>query len=164
MLTASDKKILKEGNLNWAPSLDILNKISSENRSKYDLDKDFVTFMLKLYDQQQIQIQSKKINRYIQFALLPLSIILFTEKQLRYLASDKMRHVYLDATGSIIAQPKELNSATTIYYYARIVPGNIKNVGLLPIAEFISAKHDVTTIQHFLNVFNDKLKQYWHKE
>jgi len=51
MLTASDKEILKAGNLNSAPSLDILNKISSENRSKYDLDKDFVTFMLKLYDQ-----------------------------------------------------------------------------------------------------------------
>jgi len=78
---------------------------------------------------------------------------------LRYLALDKMKHVHLDATGSITAQPKELNSATTIYYYALIVPGNIKNVGPLPIAEFISAKHDVTAIQHFLNVFNDKLKQ-----
>jgi len=160
MLTASDKEVLKAENLNSAPSLDILNKISSENRSKYDLDKDFVTFMLKLYDQQQIQIQGKEINGYIQeFALLPLSIILFTEKQLRYLVSDKMRHVHLDATGSIIAQPKELNSATTIYYYALIVPGNIKNVGPLPIAEFILAKHDVTAIQHFLNVFNDKLKE-----
>jgi len=115
--------------------------------------------MLKLYDQQQIQIQGKEINRYIQeFALLPLSIILFTEKQLRYLASDKMRHVHLDATGFIIAQPKELNFATTIYYYALIVSDNIKNVRLLPIAEFISAKH-VTAIQHFLNVFNDNLKQ-----
>jgi len=54
MLIASDKEILKAGNLNSVPSLDILNKISSENRFKYDLDKDFVTFMLKLYDQQQI--------------------------------------------------------------------------------------------------------------
>jgi len=65
MLTASDKEILKAGNLNSAPISDILNKISSENRSKYDFDKDFVTFMLKLYDQQQIKIQGKEINEYI---------------------------------------------------------------------------------------------------
>lgn len=160
MLNASNKEILEAGNLNSAPSLDLLRKISSENRSKYDLDKDFVIFMLKLYDQQQIQIQGKEINGYIQeFSLLPLSIILFTEKQLRHLASDKLRHVHLDATGSIIAQPKELNSATTIYYYALIMPGNKENVGPLPIAELISAKHDVTAIQHFLDVFNYNLKK-----
>lgn len=81
MLNASDKeKILKAGNLNSAPSLDLLRKISSENRSKHDLDKDFMIFMLKLYDQQQIQIQGKEINGYIQeFSLIPLSIILFTQ-------------------------------------------------------------------------------------
>jgi len=44
MLTASDKEILKAGNLNSAPSLDVLNKISSENRSKYDLDCNGLTF------------------------------------------------------------------------------------------------------------------------
>lgn len=77
---------------------------------------------------------------------------------MRHLAADKMRHVHLDATGSIITQPKELNSAT-IYYYALIMPGNKKNVGPLPIAEFISAKHDVTAIQHFLDVFNQYLNK-----
>lgn len=64
MLYASDED-LKAGNLNSAPSLDLLKKISSENRSKCDLSKDFMIFMLKLYDQQQIQIQGKTINGYI---------------------------------------------------------------------------------------------------
>lgn len=62
MLTASNKEILEAGNLNSAPSLDLLRKISSENRSKYGLDKDFVIFMLKLYDQQQIATDPRQRN------------------------------------------------------------------------------------------------------
>ncbi|KYQ58961.1 hypothetical protein ALC60_02029 [Trachymyrmex zeteki] len=84
-------------------------------------------------------------------------LILFSEKQIRCLASDKLRHLHLDATGSIIAQPKLLSTANTIYYYALMLPGNID--GPLPVAEFISSKHDIAAIKHFLDVFNDKLKK-----
>ncbi|KYM99388.1 hypothetical protein ALC62_09890 [Cyphomyrmex costatus] len=110
MLANADEEVLRAGNLNKTPSLDILQKIS---------------------------------------------IILFSEKQIRCLASDKLRHLHLDSTGSIIAQPEQLSTASTIYYYA---PGNI-DVGPLPVAEFISSKHDVTAIKHFLDVFNDKLRK-----
>ena len=80
MLAKADKEI-QAGNLNKTPSLDILQKISSENRAKHDLDKDFVTFMIKLYDQQQEQIRGEVLDGYIQeFSLIPFSVILFSEK------------------------------------------------------------------------------------
>ncbi|KYQ48095.1 hypothetical protein ALC60_12874 [Trachymyrmex zeteki] len=98
------------------------------------------------------------LHKISKFALIPLSIILFSEKQIRCLASDKLRHLHLDATGSIIAHPKLLSTASTIYYYALVLPGNI-DVGPLSVAEFISSKHDITAIKHFLDVFNDKFKK-----
>jgi len=113
MLVNADEKVLGAGNLNKTLSLDILYKISSENRAKYDLDKEFVTFMIKLFNQQQKQIRGEEIHGYIQeFAIILLPVILFREKQIRCLASDKLRYLHLDAIGSIIAQL--LSTASTI--------------------------------------------------
>jgi len=79
MLVNADEKVLGAGNLNKTLSLDILYKISSENRAKYDLDKEFVTFMIKLFNQQQIR--GEEIHGYIQeFAIILLPVILFREK------------------------------------------------------------------------------------
>jgi len=129
-----------------------------------DLDKEFVMFMIKLFNQQQEQIRGEELHGYMQeFSLILLSVILFSEKQIKCLASDKLRYLHLDATGSIIAQPNLLSTATTIYYCALLLPGNI-DVGPLPIAEFISSKHDITAIKHFLDVFNDRLKKITTKE
>lgn len=85
-------------------------------------------------------------------------IILYTERQIRYLLSLKPGIVfcYLDATGSIIANPP--NVKKQIYYYALVLPGSYR-YGPLPLLEFISEVHSVPYISRPLSVFNHSIQQ-----
>ncbi|KYN07671.1 hypothetical protein ALC62_01345 [Cyphomyrmex costatus] len=61
----------------------------------------------------------------------------------------------------VLFSEKQIKCLATIYYYALLLPGNA-NVGSLLVAEFISSKHDVTTITHFLNKNNNKKNNMLH--
>lgn len=67
MLTESKEERLKAGNLNTTPTLATLQQIASQNRGKFDLDKDFVVFMLKLIEDLKTKAPGKYVNGYIRF-------------------------------------------------------------------------------------------------
>lgn len=158
MITKVSEEVLRSGNRNDAPSLEILHKISSENTTKLDLHKEFHEFMIRLISQFEKSWPGHHCIGYIQcYSVKPFYITLFTEKQIKYLLSLKGPiFCYLDATGSIVAKPP--NVSKQIYYYAMVLPG-CENYTAIPVAEFISSEHKTVFINFFLSLFRDNMNQ-----
>ena len=113
--------------------------------------------MLQLVEKYQKSWPGKFSPGYIQYyTSKPLSVVLFTEKVLRFLIKVKNPSLYLDATGSVIADPP--GSGGPYYLYSLVLAGDEK-YGALPIAEFISNQHTVPRIRNFLNMVNYLMKQ-----
>lgn len=158
-VTKIPKEVLKNGNLNHAPTTDLLNQIKSESRREFDLDKDFFLFMEKLRQEYIDEYGTKIVRGYIQTSSYhPLMFVLFTEPQLEYLASQKDIFLNLDATGSIAATPSYFEERVTLYYYVLWLPGGKKNTSPLEIAEAHMSTHNETAVTYFLSLFNDKFK------
>lgn len=101
------EKILKAGNLNDAPSQQLLQKMSSENNIG-ELDKDLVQAIQQLAKEYKTKFPGKICRGYIQeFSVVPFKIILFAESVLRYLLTMKRGTVicHLDATGTVVGRP-----------------------------------------------------------
>ncbi|XP_066585532.1 metacaspase-2-like [Prorops nasuta] len=134
--------VLKHGNLNNTPSLQLIQKISSEINRRYDLDRDEIIALIELKEKLIPQWKGLRIAGYIQeISLCPIRIILFSECVIKYLIY--MRNpifCYLDATGSIILHPGS------------------KRYGPLPIAECITDSHDILSLTHFLNSFHHSMR------
>lgn len=160
-LDEAPRKILLKGNLNEVPNLNILKKISSERIKSLDLDINLFNYLIKLQNlyREEVYWPGHYCNGYIQsLGYDPLSIILFTEYQLKLitkLSKTKNIFLYLDSTGSVIRPPKWIKKGS-IYYYALVIPGHKKSP--VPIAEFISSSHDIPSICYFLSKFIHGLK------
>ena len=150
------ERILKAGNRDDAPSLAIVQKISSEREKRKDLDphpKIHLEKLAKLY-RESPKWNGKIVSGYIQESF---GTILFTEKQIRYLLSLKPKKnvfCYLNATGSIVSSL----SNKPLYYYALVLPGSA-DYGPMPVAEFLSDTHSVPQITWFLSSFNHAVHQ-----
>lgn len=148
--------ILQSGNLNKAPSAEILRQISSKNLKSGDLSKDLFQNLILLKEKFVAHWPGKHIQGYIQdINYFPFGVRLGTEQQLRYLVrySKKMKNVfcYLDATGSVVAKPGWADKR--LFYYAFILPGQKNQSGPLPISEFILSSHTVPSICSLLTKF-----------
>lgn len=146
--------VLAEGNGDDAPSLPILQEISSENNCQFDLDGNprINLELLNHVFRTDPELQGKFITGYIQDRF---SVISFTKKQILYVR-DLMAKMdifcCLDATGKVAVHPDPLNTKP-LYYYPLVLPGS-EEYGPLPIAEFLSDTHTVPQISYFLSTFN----------
>lgn len=82
----AEEEVLAEGNRNAAPSRMLLQKMSSENNTINDLEKDLVVFLQKL----RVELKEKWPDRYYpgyiqQFSIYPFYLTLFTGKYLCFL-------------------------------------------------------------------------------
>ena len=156
-LTTANERLLSARNLNDAYSLGILQKISSENNSRDDLDRDYYMFMHKLIEQTKKTWTGQHIEGYIQqWSVEPFYVVLFAEKQLKVLLNQERVFCHLDATGSVVIAPPNVDKR--IFYYSLILPGN-GDVGQFPVAEFISSVHNIVHISHFLRMVASSLKK-----
>lgn len=160
MLSKVDANTLDYGNQNNALSKIVLQKISSENNFKNDLDPNFYHLMEKIINQSHASWLGTKCNGYIKvLSFKPFYVILFTERQLqllvKLLGEVKLIFLYFDATGTLIACQPGLDGP--IYICVARLPGE-KDAMLLPIAEFISGVHDITFISLFLKALCQTLR------
>lgn len=165
LLGSVPENVLKSGNRNDALSLMILQKISSENNTRDDLDKDVVMFLLKLKEKFIKAWPDRITEGYIQsISVDPFYVILFTGQQIDYLLSFPANgeiFLHLDATGRVVA--KALNSTGPVMYYALTIPGS-NEFGSLPVAEFISSVHSVLHITYFLSTFTTAIRKRTSRE
>lgn len=115
MLDEVSEKTLKAGNLNNAPDRELLCKISSENNTKDDLDKDFTMCMWKMIKRYEETWNGDIFSGY---AVKPFYIILMTDVILKHvhLARYKTLFLYVDATGTIIKNPPHVTGKVFMYY------------------------------------------------
>lgn len=159
-LNNTPKDVLKMGNYNTAPSTTILNKIKSDDRKKKDLHSNEFLFMDELQKKYIESYDNRIIEGYIHFWAInanSLMIILFSERQLRYLADQKELFFNLDSTGSIAAQPSSLNATVSVYYYGLFYPGGT-DFSPLEAAEAIMSLHSVSAVSFFLSQFYNKFR------
>lgn len=151
--------VLSMGNYNSTPSKSIISKMKSDARKKKDLDKDYCKYMEKLIEKFKEKYKDcEVIKGYIQFnAQEPIFIVMFSEPQLRVVASMKEIFLFLDATGSVAAQPQYCQEKLTIYYYGLFMPGG-PEFSPLEAAEAILSVHDTDAVRFFLSQFRNKLK------
>lgn len=152
--------VLKAGNRDDAPSLNIFQKISSDMKGADDLDPHPLVHTDKL----AALFRSKEewsglyISGYIQN---DLAVKWFSENQILFLVNLLNTKVNVfanfDATGSIVA-PLQY-SDKPIFYYALILPGNETN-SPLPLADFLSNVHTVPQITYFLSSFWYAVRRY----
>lgn len=87
LLSKVPKSVLTSGNRNRALSGEILWKIASEAKQKYDLDKNFHIFLckLKLLNDEDENLKGKHVSGFTQeyFVLPSFSVTLFSEKQIK---------------------------------------------------------------------------------
>lgn len=158
MLADVSDDILASGNLNESLDRTILEKISSENNVRHDLDKDNTIFMWKLIDEFKDKWLGTVFSGYIQlFSEKPVYyILLMAETVLRHVLLPRYRplFLYLDATGSIIKNPPHIKSQ--IFNYALVLPGG-QDYSPLSVIDFISSEHGVKDVSTFLINLNDRL-------
>lgn len=136
-----------------------MQKISSDNNSKDDLDPNYYIFMHKLIQETKENWKGKHIHGFIQqWSLEPFYTVMFSEKQLKVLLSLEKDTVFchLDATGGIVLPPSDVSKR--IFYYSLILLGN-KDCNQFPVAEFISSVHNTLNISHFLRLVVIALKK-----
>lgn len=157
MLGKVSCKVIKAGNLNNAPDRELLCKISSENNTKFDVDKDFTIFMWKLIKKYNESWKGDIFNGYVQmYCEYPFYIILMNKAILKHalLARYRPLFLYLDATGTIIKNPPRIKSK--VFNYCYVLPGG-RDYSPLVIAEFISSAHAVKDISIFTHMFAQNL-------
>lgn len=78
----------------------------------------------------------------------PLKIILYSEPQLKFVASQKDIFLHLDATGSIVAQPINTNEQ----YNGLLIPGGLEFCPL-EAAEAILSDHSERSVKKLFRMF-----------
>ena len=139
-------------------STSVLQKISSQARLQLEEDKDLITSLLVLQKMFLNSMPSVNIMRpdspvrgFIQHIhAYPFGVICFNEVAVR-LHHDltPKSPIFCDATGTIIALPKEQGKLPTVYYYALVLKHPISGRSPIPVAELITSDHTVLSIRFF---------------
>ena len=143
-------------------STSVLQKISSQARLQLEEDKDLITSLLVLQKMFLNSMPSVNIMRpdspvrgFIQHIhAYPFGVICFNEVAVRlYHDLAPKSPIFCDATGTIIALPKEQGKLPTVYYYALVLKHPISGRSPIPVAELITSDHTVLSISFFLEAF-----------
>lgn len=158
-----EDEILDAGNFNDAPSDQIMYKILSEEKKKYDLDNEFYLFILKLQKLYEQVLPGIKIKGFIQgyTVLKSFTLTLFMEEQIEEMIKAKNFNgfltLYFDATGKIFAQPPFDNKR--VFYYC-LVLSKLENKPPIAVSEFITTGHSVRNISSSLDIFVEAIRKY----
>lgn len=141
VLESVDHELAQDGYLQELRTLRTYQKAKSEENNKNDLHLRS-SDLSDLFQQHIIDQQSS--DSYIQSTGLPLHVYMYTEEQINILDNTDII-IHFDATGSVVRKPKDI-TCKRILYYAIVVN---KKGTTLPIAEMITAVHNVTAISIF---------------
>lgn len=131
-----------EHNYQFATSLEVLQKIKSENNLKNNRhDDDSVDVMLRI-------IELKQNHPYIKRFSTPFTTYLGIDEQIKLLKAYKHLFLHFDATGSLVRKPDK--NSKRVNYYAGVV--NINNK-ILPILEMITNDQTASNIAECLTYF-----------
>ena len=82
--------------------------------------------------------------------VLPFSVICYNEASVRLYHEVKHSPLFCDATGTIVALPKEKGKQPTIYYYAVVIKHPNEGKSPLAVAELITEDHTILSVSFFL--------------
>lgn len=150
IVTDLNPDIVAENNWQNLKSDAVFRKARSQVLQEEDFAKDdFFDVVLMMRDERQ---NCPPDEWYIQSAAEPMSISLFAERVLRdvfnYYRRKGLVTVHLDATGQLVR--RKPGSGDTVYLYSGVVS---INATLVPLFNFISARHDAGSIGVVLSQF-----------
>ncbi|XP_056613419.1 120.7 kDa protein in NOF-FB transposable element [Triplophysa dalaica] len=152
-IAAADEQKLIEGNTNEVPPLTVLQKISSEKNLENRLDTNPFLDCIEIQNHQDLNLNFSPLqHQYIQFvAMSPFITHMYSVDQLQLLKDFQKEgklFLYLDATGTVVAKPKDCKS---ILYYALCCPViSTTETTVVAVAEMLSSDQSTPTIQHWL--------------
>ncbi|XP_078250374.1 uncharacterized protein LOC144589491 isoform X3 [Pogona vitticeps] len=151
----ADTEQLIAGNMDEIKSIDVLQKISSENNLQNRLDtNEYLNCLLvqKKMDEKELNLIATK-HAYIQhIGMSPFVIHMYSESQLHMLKDLQAAgqcFLYLDATGSVVMKPKNIQNK--FLYYTLCISLTSETRSTIPVAEMLSSDQSTPTIQHWLS-------------
>ena len=149
----------KAGNYTSCQSPQVFRQAVSELRLKAQLHSDTIQEIRIVHDVLKIAIQHDKVPGFIQtVGAEPFMVGMFRAEQIQFYItqckSENGATLHFDATGSIIAKSTVAGSRP-LYLYS-LVCANVSTT--LPVFEFLTNKHNVTTISGQLLNFNDAVR------
>ncbi|CAH1104383.1 unnamed protein product [Psylliodes chrysocephalus] len=153
----SSKNILESNHLQKIKSHGVYRNIISDNKRKLDRDSDDVIDLL---------LMRRENPNYIQLVGEPLFAYVHGEEQM-FLLKNAIRDAhplkkitaYVDATGSIVRKPKTVETKRILLYsiVIRLKDSSGESGTVCSVSDFISSRHDITTISAWLSHF----KTFW---
>ena len=138
-------------------SSSVMRKISSEARLALQFDKDLIASLLLLRNciiksEDESIAKPRVVKGFIQHIhAVPFSVICFNEASVRlYHEVSKNSPLFCDATGTIVALPKQQGKQPTVYYYAVVLKHPNEGKSPLAVAELITEDHTVLSVSFFL--------------
>ena len=139
-------------------SSSVMRNISSEARLALKLDKDLIASLLLLRNciiesENESIAKLRVVKGFIQHihASPPFSVICFNEASVRlHHEVSKNLPLFCDATGTIVALPKQQGKQPTVYYYAVVLKHPNEGKSPLAVAEPITEDHTVLSVSFFL--------------
>lgn len=121
------------------------------NTENFETRPESKTQLTDIHDLTELWIEeSKKPDGFLRNVSLPLSVVMYTKKQLKVV--DKARSaniVHLDATGSYVRYLQGLKKKH-IFYYALVYRASVSTI---PLCEAITSEHDTTSISTILKQY-----------
>ena len=137
-------------------SSSVMRKISSEARIALQFDKDLIASLLLLKNciiksENESIAKPRVVKGFIQHIhASPFSVICFNEASVRlYHEVSKNSPLFCDATGTIVALPKQQGKQPTVYY-AVVLKHSNEGKSPLAVAELITEDHTVLSVSFFL--------------
>eukprot|EP00731_Ephydatia_muelleri_P021721 Em0014g312a len=138
-------------------SSSVMRTISSEARLALQFNKDLIASLLLLKNciiksENESIAKPRVVKGFIQHIhASPFSVICFNEASVRlYHEVSKNSSLFCDATGTIVALPKQQGKQPTVYYYAVVLKHPNEGKSPLAVAELITEDHTVLSVSFFL--------------
>ena len=148
-------ELVMDGNMQDMRILSTFQKAKSEYNCRNDEElssRDLSDILSKAVKDQH------NADPYIRYVGLPLHCIMYSENLLN-VASPKNGILHMDSTGSVVRKPTGI-ICKRIFYYAIVMKSG---ESILPVAEMISAQHDVPSISVFLKRYRHFVESSIHK-
>lgn len=177
LISKTDSHKIQAGNLDKIKSLNTIAKISSEYKSKDDLDRDDYLDIRNMKIETIVYQQTGKQDKYIpkfgyiqNLTEVPFCVHLYDKDQVEIvkILNNFLKHpvtVHIDATGTVVRKTNK--SSKRILYYALVVsiPESVKHAKdwatddnqdggtVIPICEMITADHTTHSMYSWLSEF-----------